>query len=139
LIGESFDFELCTFTSNRATFEAGVLSVESGPLHVRESKRVLNQAELYVDVLKTTNATVRGDTLTFHAHRAAFQSAAVEADASDVDFTASLRDRHLSIDGGNGVLMSPCYGPPRWSNNQGHHIAPVRPRDVLPPGFIFTR
>jgi hypothetical protein len=40
---------------------------------------VHDEAELYVGALKATNAR---DTLTFH-------SAAVEADASDVDFTAS--------------------------------------------------
>jgi hypothetical protein len=36
LMGGSFDFELCNFTSNRATFEAGVLFVESGRLHISE-------------------------------------------------------------------------------------------------------
>jgi hypothetical protein len=84
----SFEFDLCNFTNNRATFEAGAIAVDSAKVRLSESNFVQNQAELYVGVLKAVNSTVIGDSLIFHANRAIFHSAVMDADSSIVEMAA---------------------------------------------------
>jgi hypothetical protein len=82
-------FELCNFTNNRATFEAGVITIEAGKLALNECNFVQNDAELYVGVLKALNSTVDGESLIFHANRAVFHSSVLDLDLSTALFTAA--------------------------------------------------
>jgi hypothetical protein len=106
LLHSNFDFDLCNFTMNRATFEAGTISVDSAILQISESNFVLNEAELYVGVLKAVNSTVIGDTLIFHANRAVFHSAVVDADASNVEITATQFSSNRVENEDGGIVLN---------------------------------
>jgi hypothetical protein len=74
-------FTLCNFTNNRATFEPEVISIEVGKLTLNECSFDQNEAELYGTVLKSSNATIEGESLIFHANRAVFHSSVLNLDS----------------------------------------------------------
>jgi hypothetical protein len=96
--------ELCNFTNNRATFEAGVIAIESTLLKMSECNFVQNEAELYVGVLKGLNATIKGETLIFHGNRAVFHSSVVDLDNSIAGFTAAQFSGNMVDNEEGGVV-----------------------------------
>jgi hypothetical protein len=99
-------FELCNFTNNRATFEAGALLVEGAKVRITESNFVQNEAELYVGVLKAMNSTVDGETIIFHANHAVFQSAVIDLEGSTAQFTAAQFSGNTIDNDDGGVVHS---------------------------------
>jgi hypothetical protein len=104
LLGCEARFDLCNFTNNKATFEAGVLNCQSVQLKLDECIFVQNEAELYVGVLKAANTTASGEGIIFHANRAIFHSSVADLTSSAMTLTGAQFSQNV-IDSEEGGIV----------------------------------
>jgi hypothetical protein len=79
-------FTKCNFTSNKATFEAGVLQAQSSKLFLESCHFVQNEAELYVGAMKVVNSSIEGVAVIFHGNHALFHTSVLDMESSGAKF-----------------------------------------------------